>query len=150
MLIYLDNCCLQRPFDDRSQQRIRVEAEAVLAVIEMVERGDARILSSDALRFETERTPDRVRREFATAVLGKAERSVEATEEVLTRAAVLVRSGARPLDALHLASAEAGGARYFCTTDDRLLKVAKRVGLERTEAVSLLRLIEEVGHGGTG
>jgi hypothetical protein len=28
MLIYLDNCALQRPFDDRSQQRIRVEAEA--------------------------------------------------------------------------------------------------------------------------
>jgi len=145
MLIYLDNCCLQRPFDDRSQQRIRVEAEAVLAIIEMVERGDARILSSDALRFEIERTPDRVRREFATSVLEKAASFVEAKEEVLTRAAVLVNSGVRPLDALHLASAETGGARYFATKDDRLLKVAQRVGLERTEPVSLLRLIEEVG-----
>lgn len=27
--IYLDVCCLQRPFDDQRQTRIRLEAEAV-------------------------------------------------------------------------------------------------------------------------
>lgn len=34
MKIYLDNCSLQRPLDDKSQIRIRLEAEAILAVIE--------------------------------------------------------------------------------------------------------------------
>jgi hypothetical protein len=28
--IYLDACCLNRPFDDQTQERIRLESEAVL------------------------------------------------------------------------------------------------------------------------
>ena len=32
MRIYLDNCCLNRPFDDQSKMRIRLEAEAVLFI----------------------------------------------------------------------------------------------------------------------
>jgi len=30
MWIYLDNCCYNRPFDDQSQLRVRLEAEAKL------------------------------------------------------------------------------------------------------------------------
>jgi hypothetical protein len=33
MRIYLDMCCLKRPFDDQSQPRIRLETEAVLALL---------------------------------------------------------------------------------------------------------------------
>ena len=43
MLIYLDMCCLKRPFDDQSQPRIRLETEAVLALL---------TAESDAIRFE--------------------------------------------------------------------------------------------------
>jgi predicted nucleic acid-binding protein len=30
--------------------------------------------------------------------------------------------GIKPLDALHLASAESGKADYFCTCDDKIIK----------------------------
>lgn len=33
MRIYFDNCSLQRPFDNKSQLRIRIEAEAILSII---------------------------------------------------------------------------------------------------------------------
>ncbi len=33
MRIYLDMCCLKRPFDDQAQQRIHLEREAVLALL---------------------------------------------------------------------------------------------------------------------
>ena len=33
MRIYLDMCCLKRPFDDQSQPRIRLETEAVLSLL---------------------------------------------------------------------------------------------------------------------
>lgn len=33
MRVYLDICCLKRPFDDQSQPRIHLEAEAVLALL---------------------------------------------------------------------------------------------------------------------
>jgi hypothetical protein len=32
MRIYLDNCCFNRPFDDQSQTRVRLEAEAKLEI----------------------------------------------------------------------------------------------------------------------
>ncbi len=32
MEIYLDNCCLNRPFDDQSQMRIRIETEVLKTV----------------------------------------------------------------------------------------------------------------------
>ena len=40
MRIYLDCCCLHRPFDDRRQERVRIEAEAVEAILLRIERGD--------------------------------------------------------------------------------------------------------------
>ena len=33
MKIYLDVCCLNRPFDDHRQERIRLESEAVVAIL---------------------------------------------------------------------------------------------------------------------
>ena len=31
--IYLDVCCLNRPFDDQAQERVRLESEAVKSVL---------------------------------------------------------------------------------------------------------------------
>lgn len=33
MKVYMDVCCLCRPFDDRTQDRIRIESEAVLTIL---------------------------------------------------------------------------------------------------------------------
>gem|GEM_PF-6101406 len=41
MRIYLNCCCLQRPLDDQTQPRIKVEAEAVLAILAAVNSGFA-------------------------------------------------------------------------------------------------------------
>jgi hypothetical protein len=32
MRVYLDNCCFNRPFDEQTQTRIRLEAEAKLDI----------------------------------------------------------------------------------------------------------------------
>lgn len=55
MKIYLDNCALQRPLDDKSQMRIRLEAEAVLSVLELCKAGELDLISSEALELEEER-----------------------------------------------------------------------------------------------
>jgi len=33
MLVYLDNCCFNRPFDDQSQLRVQLEAEKFITLI---------------------------------------------------------------------------------------------------------------------
>jgi hypothetical protein len=39
MLIYLDLCCFNRPYDDQSQMRVRLETEAKLAIQDKVRSG---------------------------------------------------------------------------------------------------------------
>ncbi len=40
MIIYLDNCCFNRPFDDQSQIRINIETQAKLFVQQQIKDGE--------------------------------------------------------------------------------------------------------------
>ena len=62
MRVYLDCCSLQRPFDDRSQPRIAVEAEAVLVILALCESHHVRLISSEVFLFEIGRIPDQTRK----------------------------------------------------------------------------------------
>ena len=124
-LVYFDNCALQRPLDDRTQFRIRVEAEAVETVLREVERGNVTLLGSDVLVAESTVASDATRRDFAAETIALAGSRVRLTSVVEQRARPYRSAGIKALDALHLASAVEGGADYFCTTDDRFFKKAK-------------------------
>jgi hypothetical protein len=52
MLVYLDNCSIQRPLDDRTHLRIAVEAECVLGILALAESQTLQLVSSEALLFE--------------------------------------------------------------------------------------------------
>lgn len=93
MIIYLDTCSLQRPLDDRIQVRIRLEAEAVLSIIDLVEAGTVDLLSSDALTYETEKNPHPTRKDFVWEVVSSASGHVEFTEKVEKRAGELNQAG---------------------------------------------------------
>ncbi|PYQ26342.1 MAG: hypothetical protein DMF56_24615 [Acidobacteria bacterium] len=124
-IVYLDICALKRPFDDSRQERIRREAEAIARIFEKVENGSIQLVVSPAHRFENDRNPREDRR-LATALwLLKAGQVVDATPDSEERARQLAGMGFGPLDALHLAFAEKAEARWFVTTDDKLLKKAR-------------------------
>jgi len=125
-IAYLDICCFKRPFDDASAERVRREAVAVAAILEMVQAGGLKLVRSPAHDFENERNPREDRRLATRLWLETASVSVAATSAIADRARALTALGFGPLDALHLAFAEASAARWFVTTDDRLLKLATR------------------------
>lgn len=137
-------CSIQRPLDTRSQVRIAVEAEAVLGILALIEAGEMELIASDALMFEAERNPHPVRKRYALKVLSEATMFVRSNERIEERARLLVSSGIKPLDALHLATAEEAKAKFFCTCDDRLLKRARAVGVPPPRIVSPLELIAEI------
>lgn len=62
MKIYLDNCCYNRPFDDQTQERIHLESEAILLVLQRGQSGIYKIVGSDILEFEIERMQDVVKK----------------------------------------------------------------------------------------
>jgi predicted nucleic acid-binding protein len=124
--IYLDLCCLKRPFDDQRQQRVRREAEAVTAIVERAEHGDFALVRSPALLVENDANPREDRR-LATALwINGAAVEAAHSEAVAARARELGAVGFGPLDGLHVAYAEAVGARWLVTCDDRLMELATR------------------------
>ena len=52
MNIYFDNCCLNRPYDDLSDNTVCMECEAVLAIIDICEAGKWSFFSNDVLLDE--------------------------------------------------------------------------------------------------
>jgi predicted nucleic acid-binding protein len=144
MRIYLDNCCLQRPLDDQTQPRIKVETEAVLAILASVQAGDVRLLSSEVLEFEIGRIPDEQRRSEANAVLELARERLTISDESQAHAEALEAQGIGAIDALHLAAASSASADYFATCDDRLLKKAQQLQGLVCKVVSALGLVSEV------
>jgi len=144
MKIYLDTCSLQRPLDSKTQIRIVLEAEAVLSILTQCETDRLTLVASDALAFETERNPNLARREYALGVLDRAQQWIPLDTAIESHARTLHAQGIQPLDALHLASAEAAEVDYFCTCDDKLLKNARRSKAIHITVVSPLELIQEL------
>jgi len=126
MLVYLDMCCINRPFDDQSQPRIRLESEAVLGLL-AAESDSLRFVRSMALWLENEQNPlptraARVRRWLDTPQPGVA------ASAVVSRTSDLMKLGFKNFDALHVASAEAASADVLATCDDRLIAAARKAG----------------------
>lgn len=126
MKIYLDNCCLNRPFDDLSNDMVRMEAEAVLAIINRCESDGWNFFTSDVLFDEIDHNPNIVRKKKVLMLYRSAKDHIELTGEILTRAKRLEMFNIKAYDALHLASAEAGGVDIFLTTDRKLINAAIR------------------------
>jgi predicted nucleic acid-binding protein len=125
--IYFDVCCLNRPFDDQAQSRIRLESEAVLTIMQRIEAGELQWVGSEILEAEIDNTPDPVRRERVGLSLALTTTRVELDDGIEARAAELESLGFHAIDALHLASAEAGKASVLLTTDDKFLNRAARL-----------------------
>lgn len=144
MRAYIDTCCLQRPLDDQTQPRIRVETEAVLAILSAAQAGDFQLLGSDALEYEIGRIPDEQRRYEAMAMLALASERLIVSDDVQQLAETLEKQGVHPMDAVHLAFASTAKADFFATCDDQLLQKGRQISGLSCKVVSILDLLLEV------
>lgn len=128
--IYLDNCCLSRPFDDQSQTRVRAETEAIRLILEAVAGGEWELIRSEVVEIEAGMISDPEQRlqVLALAASGTVRHLIR--PEHIERARVLIMLGFTDFDALHVASAEAGGAHVLLTTDDGMIRRARRLARE--------------------
>ena len=144
MRVYFDTCCLQRPLDDQTQLRIRVETEAVFSLLAAVEAGDLSLLGSEALEYEVSCIPDQTRQIEVLDVLSLAVERLEVTGAVESLALSFEQQGVRAMDAIHLACASIAKADFFCTCDDKLLRKAQTLSGLECKTISLLGLVPEV------
>ena len=124
--IYLDTCCLSRPFDNQTQPEIRQETEVIRWIISHFRAGRWDWISSDALMDEVERNRDLDQRLQIISWLAEAHQTVAVGVNEIARGKQLEVLSFEELDALHLACSESGSVDIFLTTDDGLLGKAKR------------------------
>lgn len=143
MTIYLDNCCLNRPYDDQAAPRVRLEAEAIVLILTAVAEARIKMVWSVIVDTENDQNPFEERRTGIARWRNYASVIIEDTSDVRERARAMAANGVKPLDALHIASAAAGGASHFLTVDDGILK--KRQRLHEIVIASPLEFVQSFG-----
>ena len=123
--IYLDNCCYNRPFDDLTLEKNRLEANAKLFIQSLIKYNSISLIYSFMSLVEIEESPFEDNKTYilsfveanAIAFVGKKRLS-----EIEQLANGIMQTGVKKKDATHLACAIVAECDYFITTDKRLLK----------------------------
>lgn len=128
MKIYLDNCCYNRLFDDRSNIKNYLEREAILIIMQKAYDGEEEIIGSDILDIEISKIiNDEKRNDVEGVYRSLISNVVEIDGRIKTRAEEIIKfSNIKAFDSLHLASAEAG-ADMLLTTDMKFLRNCKKI-----------------------
>jgi len=124
MRVYLDVCCLSRPFDDRGQDRVRLESEAVLTIISHAQTSNWRLLTSEVVDIEISKIPDTDKKQKIVMLSTVLQQSIAVDNNIEKRAFELEKMGFKPFDAMHIACAEKGKADILLTTDDNFIRKA--------------------------
>jgi len=141
--LYLDICCLKRPFDSQEQALVRLEAEAVATILSLpAER--VTLVRMPAQILENGLNPVRWRREAVATWLYAAPMSIVEENALTQRTAELIALGLKGFDALHAASAEAC-AEVLLTVDERFRRKAEAMEPSlRVRVTSPLVLAQEI------
>jgi len=142
MKIYLDNCCFNRPFDDQSQLRIKLESEAKLKIQTDIQAGNLDLVWSYILEAENEANPFEERKRAIREWKNYAIMNLDEETAILDKANMLNQIGLRSKDALHISCAISAGCQYFLTTDDKILN--KNVLIEELTIIDPIGFIREV------
>ena len=125
--LYLDMNIYNRPFDDQSQVRIRLETIAIYAILKTIKEKRYSLLWSFMLEFENSLNPDediKVEIQMASSL---ALELINMTDDILIAAKSLESKGIKPRDAIHVACAIKGGADFFLTCDDKLIRKSQLI-----------------------
>ena len=129
MRIYLDVCCLCRPFDDQSQDRIRLETEAIITILKRCQSGGWIFAASRAIDYEISNIKDVDKLKDIHKVYSLAGQRLLIDERIEKRSNALQGQRLSLFDSLHLALAEAYEYDVLLTTDDDFISVAQRIPL---------------------
>jgi len=129
MRVYLDVCCLNRPFDNLVQERIQFESDAVLAILARCQVSNWTLLSSEIIDLEISKTKNIDKREKALSLLSISTEKLAFSEAARLQSIAFQKNGIKPMDSLHLAIADDSKVDVLLTTDDDFLKAAKKMRL---------------------
>ena len=124
ILVYIDNCAYNRPFDDQSQMRIFLETQAKLFIQKLIINKELSLAYSYMSVYENNDNPYEERLLPILDFFNHASLflNYDKSEQVEANAAIIMEYNIENKDAIHLACAKEAGCSYFITTDDDLIK----------------------------
>ncbi|MCD8006823.1 MAG: PIN domain-containing protein [Oscillospiraceae bacterium] len=148
MKVYLDCCCYCRQFDDLTQEQVRAEVKAIVAIFRLHAQGSVSLVGSDVLTFEFGKISDRDKRTQILRDYSNVDEVIEISDSNKSRANQIQElSNIHAFDAAHIACAEEAGADVMLTTDYKLIKMASRIDLE-LEVMNPRDCFEKILNGG--
>ncbi|MCX7096869.1 MAG: PIN domain protein [Methylococcales bacterium] len=127
MLIYLDNCCFNRPYDDQTHAKIFLETQAKLNIQENILVGRYKLVWSYILQYENDQNPYINHQQEIRKWKQIASVWVAASANIIAKAKEYQSYGIHTKDALHCACAVSVNADYLLTTDKQLIAIAKKI-----------------------
>jgi len=122
MLIYLDNCCFNKPYDDQKHPLVKLETESKLLIQFEIMYGKLKLVWSYMSTHENNDNPSEDRKKQIATWKALASTIIMRTPEIDVRVNSLLALGIKVKDTLQIACAIAADADYFITTDKKVLK----------------------------
>ena len=142
--IYLDNCTFNRPFDDQAQLRISLETQAKLYIQALIKDSKLDLIYSYVCFYENYINPFENKKLSIFEFSQNAKYNVVESNDIILKANEIIKSGIKPIDALHLSCAIEAKANYFITVDDEVLKY-KTNEIKIFEPVMFIKYWEKYG-----
>jgi len=121
--LYLDNSFLNRPFDDPLVGMNKDEGSVLFNLIRLAKEGRVQLVRSAMIEVENTANQIAARKSFVESVMHLADMYQNLNDSVVRRAQTIVQEyRLQPLDAVHIASAEAAQVDFFITCDYTVLK----------------------------
>jgi len=127
MLIYMDCCCFNRPNDDQTQDKIRIESDVIIAILFKCFYGPWKLIGSDIIEYEIMKTPDLNKRNRVLDLYKIKKENIVMNDIIIERANEIIKYGLKSTDSLHFASAEYRNVNVLLTVDKEFIHNAKRI-----------------------
>jgi hypothetical protein len=127
LLIYMDCCCLNRPTDDQTQDKIRIETDAIIGILSKCFYGSWKLIGSDIVEYEIMKTPDLNKQNKALNLYSMKKEKIELNDAIEEMAIEAQKYGLKPFDSLHFASAEYRKVDVLLTVDRDFVKHSRKI-----------------------
>jgi len=142
--IYLDNCCFNRPYDDQSFIKIKIETEAKIFIQTQIKEGRFHLIWSYILDYENDSNPYANRKNSILKWKYLSEEDIEENSDILKTVEELEKNKIFGKDALHIACAIYSKVDFFITTDYNLIRKASSLNnLKVINPVDFINIEEE-------
>ena len=137
ILIYMDCCCLNRPTDNQTYDKTRIESNVIMAILLECLYGSWQLVGSDIIEYEIMKTPDQNKRNRVLDLYSIKKENIELNDVIVKRAKEMQKYGIKSLDSLHFASAEYKNVNVLLTVDKEFINSSKKI-------ISSLRVINPI------